>query len=72
MEKKEVENEPFLPRQKEVRLVKENRLKIRRHNLGGFMFARDMYHTLLSLHSLAILLILITMYAILTKEIQLP
>ncbi len=62
MEKQAVENEPFIPKQKEVRLVKENRLKIRRHNLGGFMFARDMYHTLLSLHSLVILFILILMY----------
>jgi hypothetical protein len=65
MEKQQVENEPFIPKQKEVRLVKGNRLKIRRHNLGGFMFARDMYHTLLSLHSIVILLTLITMYVML-------
>ncbi len=62
MEKQATESEPLIPMQKGIRLVEGNSFKIRRHNTGGFIFARDLYHTLLSLHSLAILGVLVAMY----------
>lgn len=63
MEKQEVENQPFIPKQESTRLVRGNKFRIRRYNIGGFLLARDMYHTLLSLHSMVILAILVLMYA---------
>jgi hypothetical protein len=62
MEKHEDENETILASEEQTRLVRDNQFRIRRYNIGGFLFARDMYHTLLSLHSVIIFGILILMY----------
>ena len=64
MEKAGTETEPCIQKEKVTRLVEGNRFKIRRHNFGGFILARDMYHTLLSLNSLFILGVLIVMYVL--------
>lgn len=60
---RDLENHPFIPRAAdETRLVKGNKLRIRRHHVRGGVFARDMYHTLLSLSAPWIGVILVGSY----------
>ena len=60
---RDLENHPFIPRAADdTRLVKGNKLRIRRHHVRGGVFARDMYHTLLSLSAPWIGVILVGSY----------
>ena len=62
MEKAQTESEAFIPKRDDARLVRDNKFRVRRHNVLGWMFARDLYHTLLSLHSGWIFLVLVLAY----------
>ena len=63
---KNIEEQPFIPKAGSMRLVRGNKFRIKRHGVSSWMFTRDLYHTLLSLHAAWIFLSLIGMYEILS------
>ena len=62
MEKTDLEKQPILGLSSPPRLIKDNKFRIKRHNVRGLLFVRDLFHTLLSMHPAAIFSILVVSY----------
>ena len=59
---KDLEKQPFIYNATATRLVEGNKFRIKRHHVSSWMFAGDLYHTLLSLHAVWIFASLVLMY----------
>lgn len=68
MEKRDLENQPMLEHVAQPRLVQDNRFNIQRHNVGGLLFVRDLFHTLLSIHPALIFAVLVLVYVKFMKQ----
>lgn len=62
MSSHDVENSPLVNKARDTRLVRNNKFRIKRHNVNAVRFAQDPFHTLMSLHGFWIFAILVAAY----------